>query len=52
MEASDGWRGWDFWRVVTIGGISPKIVLTEWTLADVWEYSYHLQVRTVLEAIP
>lgn len=46
-----GWRGWDFWRVVTIGGISPIIVRRTWTVIDVWEYSYQLQIRSLFDSL-
>lgn len=53
-ESLDGdplWRGWDFWRVVTLGGFDPTMVLKSWTLEDVWLTSYQLRVRALFNAL-
>jgi len=46
-----GWRGLDYWRVVTIGGHDPVAVARDWTLLDVWNASYQLQIKACLEAM-
>jgi hypothetical protein len=52
LEAADAWRGWDYWTVVTKGGVSPLEIREHWTLVDVVEYSIELQITGFIKALP
>ncbi len=50
LADAPGWRGLEFWRVTTIGGISP-LEAARWRLADVVLHSHHIRLRALLDSL-
>lgn len=44
-----GWRGWQFLWVTTIGGHDPTEVAANWTVCQVFDAYYDLQLKRLLE---
>lgn len=44
------WRGWSFWLVTMRGGYNPAEVARDWTLLEVIDCGFDLQLRASLDS--
>jgi len=42
------WRGWEFWTVTTVGRFAPNEVAENWSVVDVFETHFALQIKGLL----
>jgi len=43
------WRGWEFWKVTTHGHRDPIDVAENWTICDVLDEYYALQIKGLVQ---